>query len=502
MWANENWTRRWDGSEHEVLISQDYHEADEPALVAEFVRHFRDARYIRLGGRPVLMVYRAGLIPRTAEAVGRWRTLFRQHGEDPVFIMAQSFNERDPRPAGMDAAVEFPPHKLTHGLTLLNPGLKMLDFAASAEVFAYDDVAQATDLATQPYPLIRTAVPGWDNDARRQGTGMVLHGATPAAYQAWLRRLVDAAVQQPVCGEALVCVNAWNEWAEGAYLEPDVHFGAAFLNATARAVTMPPRPRVLLVGHDAFPAGAQLLLLNLGRTLRQARGVEVEFLLLGGGALEPEYRAVAPTTVCTTAEALAQAARPGDTAIVNTAASASACVALVRAGVPCTLLVHELPRILREHGLVDAAQQAARLARHVVFPAPYVRDRFHELVDLPTERGLLLPQGLYAPVRTVPEAAAAMRAELRLPPGAMLAVGLGYADLRKGFDLFLQVWRLAQATDPNVHLLWIGDIDPTVHAYLGAEMAAAMATDTFHHMPRRANAAQWLAAADVHLGIM
>ncbi len=66
---------------------------------------------------------------------------------------------------------------------------------------------------------------------------MVLHGATPAAYQAWLARLIAAAREQTVGGEALVCVNAWNEWAEGAYLEPDVHFGAAFLNATGRAVS-------------------------------------------------------------------------------------------------------------------------------------------------------------------------------------------------------------------------------------------------------------------------
>jgi len=216
MWANENWTRRWDGSEHEVLISQDYRQADEPALIAELLRHFRDSRYIRLGGRPVLMVYRASLIPGTAAAVGRWRALFRRHGEDPVFIMAQSFDDRDPRSYGMDAAVEFPPHKLTDNLTPLNAGLRMLDHAATAQVFSYDDAVAAVDLAPAPYPLIRTAVPSWDNDARRQGAGMVLHGSTPGAYQSWLDRLITAAVAQPVEGEAIVCVNVWNEWAEGA----------------------------------------------------------------------------------------------------------------------------------------------------------------------------------------------------------------------------------------------------------------------------------------------
>ena len=89
MWANENWTRRWDGSEQEVLLSQDYRDADEPALVAAFGRYFDDPRYIRLEGRPLLMVYRAGLIPGGAATVARWRAAFAAIGHAPLFVMAQ-----------------------------------------------------------------------------------------------------------------------------------------------------------------------------------------------------------------------------------------------------------------------------------------------------------------------------------------------------------------------------------------------------------------------------
>ncbi len=505
MWANENWTRRWDGSDQEILVSQDYRDADEVALIATFARHFADPRYIRLAGRPLLMVYRAGLIPHTAAAIARWRQGFAAFGFDPMFVMAQSFTDRDPRPFGMDAAVEFPPHKLTEGVAQVNARLHMLDHAATAQVYAYADIAAATDLAPPGFDLIRTAMPGWDNDARRQGAGMVVHGSTPAAYQAWLSRLIEAAIAQPIHGEALVCVNAWNEWAEGAYLEPDVHFGAAYLNATARAVMgvaeAPGRTRLLLVGHDAFPAGSQLLLLHLGRYLRRARGIEVAFLLLAGGALEAEYRAAAPTTVLADPNELARTAqsmlaRGFDTAIVNTSAAGAACAKLAKAGLACTLLIHELPRLLRERGLVDAARAGAAAARHVVFPAAYVRDRFHELVAVPPGRALLLPQGIYRPIEP---AIGDRRAELRLPTDATLAVGLGYGDLRKGFDLFLQAWRTAHAADPAIHMLWVGDLDPGVQAYLGAEMAAAQATGTFHHLPWHANGADWLAAADVHL---
>ena len=505
MWANENWTRRWDGSEHEVLLSQDYRDEDEAALIETFTRHFDDPRYIRLEGRPVLMVYRAGLIPGGGETVARWRQRFRAGGHDPFFVMAQSFGERDPRAAGMDAAVEFPPHKLTEDVPQLNASLGWLDFSADARVFDHAAVAANADLSRQPYPLIRTALPGWDNDARRQGKGMSIHGATPAAYQAWLSRLLDAATAQPVGGEPLVCINAWNEWAEGAYLEPDVHFGAAFLNATARAVTAgaarATAPRLLLVGHDAFTAGSQLLLLHIGREL-VARGVGVTFLLLGGGKLEAEYRAVAPTTLFAGAEELARhaaalAASGFRAAIVNTSASGLACAALASHGIACTLLLHEMPRLLRERRLIEAGRAGVAAAWRVVFAAAFVRDRYHEAIAVPPGRTVLVPQGLYRPVER--EGAGDRRRRLRLPEGATLAIGLGYADLRKGFDLFLQVWRLAQAADPSLHFLWVGDLDPIISAYLGAELAAAAATGTFHRLPFQADGADWLAAADVHL---
>ncbi len=342
MWANENWTRRWDGSDHDVLISQDWRPRDETALIDVFARHFQDPRYIRIQGRPLLMVYRAGIIPDSAATIARWRDAFRTgHGEDPVLVMSQSFGAIDPRPHGFDAAVEFPPHKLVNGLDQRNSALAWFDDAATAQVYAYDDVVAASLAESPPgFALIKTAVPGWDNDPRRQGEGLLLHGGSPAAYQAWLAALVERAGKHMFMGERLVCVNAWNEWAEGAYLEPDLHFGGAWLNATARAIA-PAGARtgpLLLVGHDAFPAGAQHLLLHIGRSLRRRNGAAIEFLLLGSGRLQPDYAAVAPTTLLTEpadlpAHLAGCAARGISAALVNSAAAAWAVPALREAGI-------------------------------------------------------------------------------------------------------------------------------------------------------------------------
>jgi glycosyltransferase involved in cell wall biosynthesis len=511
MWANENWTRRWDGSENEVLIAQDYDRADDGALVDCLARHFRDPRYIRLDGRPLLMVYRAADIPDTAATVARWRAIFlSRHRERPILVMAQAFDTIDPRGFGFDGAVEFPPHKLARGLPRRNGEIALFDSRLTANIHDYDDVVHASRTEPPPpFPLIRTAVPSWDNDARRQGAGLVLHGATPAKYQAWLEALVAHAAASPFMGAPIVCINAWNEWAEGAYLEPDMHYGGAWLNATARAVTRGgagPTAKLLLVGHDAFPAGAQMLLLHLLRRLRRGHGVEAEYLLLGDGALAPDYAAEAPGMVVPDAavsrvEALVAgwAARGFAAAIVNSAAAAWVAPRLRAAGFDVTLLVHELPGIMAEKQLVPGARAGAAAAARVIFPSPFVRDRFAATVgDMPAD-ARILPQGTYRAAPFSPAARTRLRRRLRLSAATRLLVGAGYADLRKGFDLFLQARRAARRLGLDAVFCWLGELDPAITAYLGPEIAAAQAEGGLLLPGRQPDIAAWLSAADAFL---
>ncbi len=515
MWANENWTRSWDGSNKDVLISQDFLPEDELPLIDCFARHFADPRYIRVGGRPLLMLYRIGVIPEPAETIARWRGLFRDRaGEDPLFVMSQSFGDEDPRAYGLDGAIEFPPHKLVGGLQTINAGLTMLDTDFDGQVYDYEQVAQgALTAPAPPFPLIRTAAPSWDNDARRQGSGLVLHGSTPARYEAWLEGLVRRANAEPFHGEPIVCVNAWNEWAEGAYLEPDLHHGAAYLNATGRAVTGFGRPslqgRMLLVGHDAFQAGAQALLLNIGRQLKRQHGVEIEFLLLGSGKLLDGYEAVGRTTVVDATdpslpERLARLRSQGfGAAIVNSAASSPIARALSDAGIDFVLLVHELPALLGEKHLLPGLRDASLLAARTVFPAEAVRDAVRPLLPVGDERTVLLPQGLYAEVGFSGRHRATIRARLGVEAGDILLVGVGYGDMRKGFDLFLQMWRLLSARrqggrrrHARIHALWLGNLDPGLRTYLAAELEAAVASGTFHLPGHVHDAPDHLSAAD------
>ena len=144
--------------------------------------------------------------------------------------------------------------------------------------------------ANAPFPLIKALCPSWDNDCRRQGAGFTLHGSSPRLYARWLDGLIEHARANPFRGEPFIFVNAWNEWAEAAYLEPDVYYGAAYLNATARALVGQDRraakPTILLVGHDAHRHGAQFILLHLGRRPHSSVRGEGHLASLQGWAVD------------------------------------------------------------------------------------------------------------------------------------------------------------------------------------------------------------------------
>jgi hypothetical protein len=234
-WANENWTRRWDGEERDVLIEQRYAPELDAALLDDLMPFFRDRRYLHMGGAPVLLVYRPGAIPEPLATTARWRCAARKHGlPDLHLVAALTFGLHDPRPLGFDAAVEFPPWAEnlpgnSCAVDGIEPGFSgtILDFRAV--------VSQWLAFPPPPYRLYRTAMSGWDNTPRAGRRATVFHGASPGAYEKWLRALVTAArLGHPE--HRLVFVNAWNEWAEGAHLEPDERFGTGYLEATRRAL--------------------------------------------------------------------------------------------------------------------------------------------------------------------------------------------------------------------------------------------------------------------------
>jgi len=235
-WANENWSRRWDGSESAILMAQQHSPEDDLAFARSLEPLFDDPRYIRIGGRPLLMLYRPGLLPDAAATVQRWRDHFAARGDDPYIVMAQVFEDYDPRPYGMDGAAGFAPGPARTRVDPIFPA-KLFDPSYRGHVLPYDEVAlEVLAHRSTEYRAFPGVCPSWDNEARRPGVGLVVHGSTPAKYGAWLEAAGRQAIESAPEDERIVFINAWNEWAEGTYLEPDRHFGFAYLAETARVL--------------------------------------------------------------------------------------------------------------------------------------------------------------------------------------------------------------------------------------------------------------------------
>jgi lipopolysaccharide biosynthesis protein len=238
-WANENWTRSWDGADHEILMAQDHSAADDLAFAASLETLFRDPRYIRVRGRPLILVYRPKVLLNPRATVRRWRTHFQAAGlGDPYIVMAQSHDDTDPRQYDMDAAAGFPPHN--HGFRgkQVQNKLELLDPKYAGAVIEYAEMAaKAQAYRPSAFRFFPGVCPSWDNEARRPGEGICFTGATPAAYGDWLTAACENTFATADSEERIVFINAWNEWAEGAHLEPDRHFGYAYLVETARVLS-------------------------------------------------------------------------------------------------------------------------------------------------------------------------------------------------------------------------------------------------------------------------
>jgi len=235
-WANENWTRRWDGLESEVLMQQVYGVADAEAFARELVPIFRDRRYIRVGGRPLLLVYKTHLIPHIAELAALWRRVVTATGEaDPHLCACETGDPVAPRTYGFDATVEFPPHR--HNAWWLNARMVELNPDFRGIVTSYrSQIIQSLDRRPASYPVYRTVMPGWDNTARRGAHASVFSGSSPELFGHWVEAIVAETRARLIGDERLVFVNAWNEWGEGCHLEPDRRYGRQYLEALREAV--------------------------------------------------------------------------------------------------------------------------------------------------------------------------------------------------------------------------------------------------------------------------
>ena len=238
-WANENWTRRWDGNEQEVLLGQEYSPQDARAFIKYLIPFFRDSRYIRIDNRPVLSIYRPSSIPDSRQYVAIWQEVCAEHGLPPPYVIATlTRGALSAEEFGMDAAQERVLHDWTDGaVPASNPSLGAYR-AMTHPVLDYSAVVEHYTRTPRPAgdTVFRSLVPVWDNTPRYGAQAHIVHGFSLPQMQYWLEHLIQDARQHLPSDRRFIVVNAWNEWAEGAHLEPDTTQGYGYLNVIGRAL--------------------------------------------------------------------------------------------------------------------------------------------------------------------------------------------------------------------------------------------------------------------------
>lgn len=260
-WANENWTRIWDGGEKNILLNQVYSEQDDISHIQSLIPAFKDPRYIKVDGKPVFAVYRSTNIPDVRATISRWRNEAQKQGLELYLCRVESFGESGAKylEEGFDAAIEFQPFSKTFVSYINQSKMKQLKNKLSGwyikyklsstskrkamlndleKVINYQDFVnfEINNSAINKHKVYPGITPMWDNSARRnENFSLLFKNSTPDKYREWLEH--ELKTFKPYSREEnFIFINAWNEWAEGNHLEPCRKWGRSYLEATREAI--------------------------------------------------------------------------------------------------------------------------------------------------------------------------------------------------------------------------------------------------------------------------
>lgn len=244
-WANEPWMRTWDGvtNNKEMLMPQHYGADKEWREHFEYLLDFfKDDRYIKIEGKPVFVIYRPTEIPNCHKMQELWNNLACENGFSGIYFikMKTAFQEKKIFSL-FSATVDFEPMRTMKGHEYKfyqTFGQKFRNYIRKKDkldIISYEKVCQ--DMINKPIEGKQTKFlgmfAGWDNSPRRGKNGLIMKKCSPEIFEKYLTIQMERSKE---LHNEYLFVNAWNEWAEGAYLEADEKNGYAYLEAVKRIV--------------------------------------------------------------------------------------------------------------------------------------------------------------------------------------------------------------------------------------------------------------------------
>lgn len=232
VWANENWTRKWDGAETNVLLKQEHNIEKDLQIVDYYLEYLRDDSYFSVQNKLMFGIYRPDIIPESNLFFKQLKQKFEINEINIHLSMIQSFSNYNPAIYGLDSAIQFPPHQIS---------LKSSKFIESINgkqlsTHSYKDMAvTAISRLSTNFINFPGTMTGWDNTPRMGEKGQVFLGSEAVHFYFWLMNSMNFASKFLPNDLQFVFINAWNEWGEGAFLEPDFDSGLSKLNCIKMA---------------------------------------------------------------------------------------------------------------------------------------------------------------------------------------------------------------------------------------------------------------------------
>jgi lipopolysaccharide biosynthesis protein len=244
-WANENWSRNWDGGDKKVFLEQRYSDEDNVNHINYLMPFFSDKKYIKIDNKPVIAIYKTKLIPNLSNLIETWQNSCVQAGYNGIYLInvEYGFDYSNPESIGFDANMEFHPkvsskykeplnifqkiyRKLWYWSILKKKPLKSKHWVINYKYYVNQFLGLMDYSKYKRYPCI---MPAWDNTARRQNDiATIFRNSKPKYFKQWLNAVIRKF--KPVNNsENFVIINAWNEWAEGNHIEPCKKYGYTYL---------------------------------------------------------------------------------------------------------------------------------------------------------------------------------------------------------------------------------------------------------------------------------
>ncbi len=247
-WANENWTRKWDGNDSEILIRQEYNKEDDEKHMRYLCESiFSDKRYIKVHGKPMFAVYRTESFPDMENTAKMWKDIAIQYGFSGLYLVrVESFLPGiDPKTINFDASIEFQPDwknlperffpNILDKIFNINFRRSKNAFTKN-HVFLYEKLVEKAISKPRPsYKLYPGITPMWDNSSRIKNDAGIFYNSTPLLFKNWLNFILHNFTPYSN-DENFIFINAWNEWGEGAHLEPCQRWSRQYLEALYEAL--------------------------------------------------------------------------------------------------------------------------------------------------------------------------------------------------------------------------------------------------------------------------